>query len=56
MASMGFGHGEATLARDGRILIRMINPLVPKVASGLAAGMAEALEGLPSGLPGRRTA
>lgn len=46
MAAMGFGHGEASL-EDHRIEIKMVNPLVPTVASGLIAGMVEALEGRP---------
>lgn len=47
MACMGFGDGEVDLLEDDRIEIKMINPLVPKVASGLIAGMVEALEGRP---------
>jgi hypothetical protein len=47
LASMGYGHGEVDLQQTSRIEITMTNPLLPLVASGLIAGMAEALEGKP---------
>ena len=47
LASMGYGHGEVDLGRADKIRITMTNPLLPLVASGLIAGMAEALEGKP---------
>jgi hypothetical protein len=47
LASMGYGHGDVEIIDASRIKITMTNPLLPLVASGLIAGMAEALEGKP---------
>jgi hypothetical protein len=47
LASLGYGHGEVEIEEAARIKITMTNPLLPLVAAGLMAGMAEALEGRP---------